>query len=162
MEIISSLFESNGIFLSKKTYNLIELTIDKTSKNIHISLLLDKNNHLLSHGINVYFATDKFPFSMHSEINTITKYYKKQGINRKKKKLVILKFSGAMLKLGMSAPCRNCANYILNNMDNINITEVYYSTCDNELALLKKDDLINNNFGYSSAFRKRLGLKNRI
>ena len=162
MENITNLFEANNIFLSQKTYNLIESSIDKSSKNIHISLLLDKNNKLLSHGFNIYFATDKFPFSIHSEVNTLTKYYKKQTINKKKKKLIVLKVSKTILKIGMSAPCRNCANFILHNMDNLNITEVYYSTCTNDLVLLKKDDLINNKFVDSSAFRKRHGILNRL
>ena len=47
--------------------------------NNHISFLIEKSNKsILCYGFNYYLKSDKFPFSLHSEINTINKYYKKR------------------------------------------------------------------------------------
>jgi len=47
--------------------------------NKHLSLLVDyKRKNIITYGFNYYLKSNKFPFSLHSEINTINKYYKKR------------------------------------------------------------------------------------
>lgn len=158
MESVRRLLNNYSIRIDDKILQSITNSIDPNIKNIHITFIIDKNNKLINYGFNIYYKTDTFPFSIHSEINTIIKYYKSQynkKLNRKQKRMIIIKISPKIQKIGISKPCTNCANFILNNMDNLNITEILYSTKDNTLISLKKNDLMDiNNFTQSSAFRK--------
>ena len=159
MDSLYKLLESKNIYLEEQVYTSIGHSIDKRLKNIHITFILDKKNEVITYGFNVFFKTDTFPYSIHSEINTITKYYRKQfnkNLNKKSKKMVIIKISPSIKKIGLSRPCSNCANFILNNMDNMNINEILYSTKEGTLESLKKNDLLKSNeFTKSSAFRKK-------
>ena len=73
---------------------------------------------------------------------------------KSKKKLIIIKVSKIGI-IGNSKPCLSCANFIYNNMDILNITDILYSTSDNILKGLKKNELILNNFKLSSGSLKR-------
>jgi hypothetical protein len=123
----------------------------------HLSLLIDyKKKTILTYGFNYYLKSDKFPFSLHSEINTINKHYKKKltkNINKSKKILVIIKLSKIGI-IGNSKPCQHCANYIYNNYDNLNLYKIYYSTKHLKLEELNKIDLINNQFKLSAGFKQ--------
>jgi hypothetical protein len=125
--------------------------------NNHISFLIEKSNKsILCYGFNYYLKSDKFPFSLHSEINTINKYYKKRltkPMIKSKKILLIVKVSKTGV-IGHSRPCKNCANFILNNYHNINLNKIYYSNKNNILEELSRDNLLYEKFTISSGFRK--------
>lgn len=160
---IKSILEKENVFLSDKIYYSLENELNVRSNNKskssnHICFLINhKNNELLSYAFNIYFKTNSFPFSLHSEINTINKFYKKsitKSMLKIKKKLIIIKVSKSGI-IGHSKPCLSCANFIYNNMDNINIIDVLYSTSENILKSLKKDELILDNFKLSSGSSRR-------
>ena len=139
LDNIKSILEKECVFLSDKIYNSLEnelnvRTIKKSKSNKkskssnHICFLIDKNNELLTYGFNIFFKTSSFPFSLHSEINAINKYYKKtltKPMLKSKKKLIIIKVSKIGI-IGNSKPCLSCANFIYNNMDILNITDILY------------------------------------
>jgi cytidine deaminase len=163
LDNIKSILENELIFLSDKIYyslsNVLNVkSLNKTKSSNHICLLIDnKNNEVLSYAFNIFFKTNSFPFSIHSEINVINKYYKKnlsKSMLKSKKKLIIIKISKIGI-IGQSKPCVSCANFIYNNMDNLNIVDVLYSTSENKLENLKKDELLLNNFKLSSGSTKK-------
>lgn len=162
LDNIKSILAKECIFLSDKIYYSLENELNvrannKSKSSNHICFLFDKNNELLTYAFNIFFKTNSFPFSLHSEINTINKYYKKtltKSNIKSKKKLIIIKVSKSGV-IGHSKPCLSCANFIYNNMTNLNIIDVLYSTSDNILKSLKKDELILNNFKLSSGFSRR-------
>ena len=119
----------------------------------HVCFIIDlKNNSILTYDVNVYFKTESFPFSVHAEIQTITKLYKSKSINKNKKALLVVKLSKSGI-LSNSKCCLNCARYIKNNIDNLNLKCVYYSMPGNNLYKLNKDDLdTDKNFRYSKGF----------
>lgn len=125
----------------------------------HISILVNaKTGAIITYGFNYYFNNVKFPFSLHSEVNTINKYYKKKLIKnmmKLKKNLFIIKLSKIGI-IGNSKPCVHCANYIYNNFDNLKLSKIYYSTKQNNLEKLSKKDLILNNFKLSAGFKKHV------
>ncbi len=152
---LRNILEKDNIFLNDNIYYNIEQGIDKTAKHIHISFLINiKNNTLLSYAFNVYFKTKSFPYSIHSEVNTITKYYKNQTLNKCKKKLIVIKLTKNGV-IGLSKPCQTCINYILNNMKNINLVNIKYSTVENNLEKIKCDQILNYTYKISSAFQIR-------
>lgn len=124
----------------------------------HISFLVNsKNNEIINYGFNYYLNSNKFPFSLHSEVNAINKYYKKnltKNILKTKKYLVIVKLSKIGI-IGNSKPCKNCANFIYNNYDNIKLSKILYSTQQNTLEGLSKIDLTHDStFKIAAGFRK--------
>lgn len=163
LDNIKSILEKECVFLSEKVYYSLERELETRSNNKskssnHICFLIEnKNNELLTHAFNIFFKTNTFPFSLHSEINAINKYYKKtltKSSLKSKKKLIIIKVSKIGI-IGHSKPCLSCANFIYNNMDNLNITDVLYSTSENKLESLKRDELILDNFKLSSGYSRR-------
>lgn len=155
-KIINILNTINIVLNNKIIYDInTELYVRSLIKNkssTHLSFLIDyKSKEVLSFSFNLYYKSQKFPYSIHSEINTINKYYKKdinksikKSILKSKKLLVILKISKTG-NIGNSKPCTSCANFIFNNFQNLNLINVYYS---NELCVLEKLD--KNNFIYDS------------
>lgn len=143
----------NKILLDIQTELSLRSLIKSKSSN-HVSFLIDyKSKEVLAFSFNLYYKSQKFPYSIHSEINTINKYYKKdikKNTQKSKKILIILKISKSG-NIGNSKPCTSCANYISNNFQNLNLINVYYS---NEFSLLEKLD--KNNFIYDS-FKKSSG-----
>lgn len=135
----------------------IEYNLNKVkSSHNHVSFLVNANNNeVLAYGFNYYLVSKKFPYSVHSEINTIVKYYKKKipKKNIKCKKIFIIIKISRTGKLGLSKPCQNCANFISNNYINLNISKIYYSN-KNILEELSKISLDNDEFTISSGFRK--------
>jgi hypothetical protein len=125
--------------------------------NKHLSLLIDyKKKKIITYGFNYYLKSNKFPFSLHSEINTINKHYKKnltKNIIKSKKMLIIIKLSKIGI-IGNSKPCQHCANYIANNYNNLNLCKIYYSTQSNSLEELTKLNLQENNFKLSAGFKQ--------
>ena len=128
----------------------------KTKSSNHVSFLIDnKSKEVLSFSFNLYYKSQKFPYSMHSEINTINKFYKKdikKSIQKSKKILVILKIS-KIGNLGNSKPCTSCANFIYNNFQNLNLTNIFYSNEMSSLEKLDKNDFISESFKKSSGNR---------
>jgi hypothetical protein len=146
---------NNKILLDIQTELSIRSLIKSKSSN-HVSFLIDnKSKEVLSFSFNIYYKAQKFPYSIHSEINTIFKYYKKdikKNLQRSKKILIVLKISKTGT-IGNSKPCKSCANFIFNNLNNLNLINVYYS---NELSLLEKlnkKDFISESFTTSSGGR---------
>jgi len=123
----------------------------------HISFLINtKNNEILSYGFNYYLNSNKFPFSLHSEVNVINKHYKKKltkNMLKVKKNLIIIKLSKIGI-IGNSKPCRHCANFIYNNYDNLKLSKIYYSTKQNILEELNKQDLQEAHFKIAAGFKK--------
>jgi len=163
MSNVKTIFDNMGIDIDNKilTDIMIELTLrasykPKSKANNHVSFLIDnKTKEILSFSFNLYYKAKKFPYSIHSEINTITKYYKKdikKNIQRVKKILIVLKISKSGT-IGNSKPCKSCANYIYSNFNNLNLINVFYSTDQNILEKLNKEDFTCETFKTSSGGR---------
>lgn len=152
------LLEKYQIYLPSNILYDISYSLENNQYlNKHLSLLVDyKRKNIITYGFNYYLKSNKFPFSLHSEINTINKHYKKnltKNIIKSKKILIIIKLSKIGI-IGNSKPCQNCANYIINNYTNLNLTKIYYSTQLNTLEELTKNDLLNNEFKLSAGFKQ--------
>ena len=124
----------------------------------HLSFLVDaKNGNILTYGFNYYLNSIKFPFSLHSEVNVVNKYYKKnltKNVNKYyKKNLFVIKLSKTGF-IGNSKPCIHCANFLYNNFDNLKLSKIYYSTKINDLEELTKKDLKSKEFKLAAGFRK--------
>ena len=123
----------------------------------HISFLVNaKNGNILTYGFNYYLNSIKFPFSLHSEVNVVNKYYKKsltKNLMKIKKNLFVIKLSKIGI-IGNSKPCIHCANFLYNNFDNIKLSKIYYSTKQKNLEELSKKDLKLKNFKIASGFKK--------
>ena len=155
---ISTIFSNNNLILPNNIANSISFHLNNSNYlHNHVSFLIEKNNkNIIAYGFNYYLKSNKFPFSLHSEINTINKYYKKKltkNIIKNKKFLLIFKISKTGI-IGNSKPCKNCVNYILNNFNNVNIYKIYYTIKGNILEELTKESLLNDNFTISSGFKK--------
>lgn len=156
---IMQIFSDNNLTLPDNIANSISFHLNNSNcLHNHISFIINKNNNkIISYGFNYYLKTDTFPFSLHSEINTINKYYKKKittNLFKNKKILIIVKISKTGI-IGNSKPCKNCANYILNNFDNLNLYKIYYTFKNNILIELTKNELLNDNFKISAGFKKK-------
>lgn len=158
---IINIFNSMNIIINDKILSEIrnELylkSLIKTKSSNHISFLIDyKSKEILTYSFNLYYQSQSFPYSIHSEINTITKYYKKnikKQFHKLKKILIVLKISKTGT-VGNSKPCNACANYLFNNFDNLNLKYVYYSNELNNLEKLNKIDFLHNTFKKSSGNR---------
>ena len=123
----------------------------------HLSFLVDaKNGNILTYGFNYYLNSIKFPFSLHSEVNVVNKYYKKnltKNVMKLKKNLFVIKLSKTGF-IGNSKPCIHCANFLYNNFDNLKLSKIYYSTKTNDLEELTKKDLKSKEFKLAAGFRK--------
>lgn len=149
------MLENENIYLNDNIYYDIEQGIDRNARHIHVSFLVNtKTNNVLSYGFNLYFKTKSFPFSIHSEVNTITRYYKNRTLSKCKKKLIVVKISKNGI-IGMSKPCQTCINYILNNIDNINLTKIEYSTSNNKLEKIKCANINDHTYKLSALFEWR-------
>lgn len=149
---------NNKILLDIQT-ELTLRSLIKTKSSNHVSFLIDyKSKEVLSFSFNLYYKSQKFPYSIHSEINTISKFYKrdiKKNIQKSKKILIILKISKTGT-IGNSKPCKSCANFIFNNFYNLNLINVYYSNEISSLERLDKTDFILDSFKKSSGNRYNL------
>jgi len=158
------LFKKNIILPSNIEHEISFSLTNSLHLNNHISFIIDKTTkNVLAYGFNYYLKSNKFPFSLHSEINTINKYYKKK-LNKNtikcKKILLIFKVTKTGI-IGNSRPCQNCVNFILNNYNNLNLNKIYYSYKENLLKELSKENLLYGDFTISSGFRKSYrGCKN--
>jgi hypothetical protein len=156
---LNDMFLKNQLTLPKNIETNISFHLNNSIHlNNHISFIIDKSSQtILAYGFNYYLKSDKFPFSLHSEINTINKYYKKRitKSNLKSKKILLIFKISKTGVIGHSRPCQNCVNFILNNYDNMNINKIYYSNKNNQLEELNKENLLNENFTISSGFKKR-------
>mgnify|MGYP000321216276 FL=1 len=156
---LNEMLLNNQLILPKNIETNISFHLNNSIHlNNHISFIVDKSSKIiLSYGFNYYLKSDKFPFSLHSEINTINKYYKKRitKSNLKSKKILLIFKISKTGVIGHSRPCKNCVNFILNNYDNLNINKIYYSNKNNQLEYLTKENLLKDNFTISSGFNKR-------
>jgi len=160
IEDTKNILLSYNVIVDQKMLNnikneFINRTKKKQKTSNHVSFVVDyKSREVLCYSFNLFYKSDKFPFSIHSEINTITKYYKTTQRSdrskiKSKKILIILKLSKSG-KLGNSKPCQACANYINNNLDNLNLIHIYYSAQNNTLVKLDACDMQTDIFRYSS------------
>lgn len=150
---LESLFHSLGFSIPDNIKKDIRCNLKNNHyNNKHCSFILDlKTRKILSHAFNVFFKSNSFPFSIHAEIQSIVKYYKSKSINKNKKVLIVFKLSRTGL-IGNSKCCLNCIRFIKNNMTNLNLKKIYYSTLDNQLVELVKDGMGDDNFKYSKGF----------
>lgn len=158
---IVSILRSLNVSISDNILYDIQLNLDKnTHKKNHISFLIDTQTHkILSYGFNYFFHSNVFPWSMHSEVHTILKYYKKRVNTKNKKILVALRLTKKGY-ISMSKPCTACANFIKHNYDNLHLSFVYYSYKDinnyPRLKKLNKQTLMSETFQRSSGYTHRL------
>jgi cytidine deaminase len=154
---LETLFNNIGINFPENIKTDIQFNLDNNDyTNKHYSFIVDmKTNKILSYDFNVYFKSDSFPFSIHAEIQSITKYYKSRSINKNKKILIVAKLSKTGV-LGNSRCCLNCMRFIRNNFDNLNLKKVYYSEKNNEIVMLNKSDLIDKEFKSSKGYTAKL------
>jgi hypothetical protein len=157
-EYLNKLLDSYQIQIPRNILYDISFNLYNNKYNHkHICFLINmKTNKVLSYGFNYYLNGTKFPFSLHSEVNVINKYYKKKIIKnllKVKKYLIIIKLSKIGI-IGNSKPCKHCATFIYNNYDNLKLSKIYYSTKQNTLEELNKNDLQTSNFKLASGFKK--------
>lgn len=165
MSVVAHLFHCFNlcdiIIDDKNKYNIIfEITNFiklYPNKQTHISLLIDcKTRLILTFALNYYYVnTNTYPYSVHSEVNCLTKYLQKK-INKNKKELFIFKLSKTGL-IGESRPCKNCARFIFNNIDNLKLINIYHSTPKKIIKIDKnifKNKVLNNEFKFSNGITK--------
>lgn len=150
---LEAMFDSIGFSLPSNIKQDIAFNLQhNTHVNKHYSFILDlKTRRVLSYAFNIYFKSDSFPFSVHAEIQSIVKYYKSKSITKSKKILFVAKLSRIGI-VGNSRCCLNCMRFIRNNLNNLNLKHIYYSTKSGELVKLSKNDLIDENFKISKGF----------
>lgn len=149
---IKAILESNNIHMKESIYKNLSMLLNADDRHTHVAFLLDKNHNVLSYQSNIYFKTNTYPYSQHAEVGTIIKYYSSKIMNQNhnnKKILLVIKLKSK--KLGSSKPCQNCANFILNNWDNLKLKQIIYSDGNGNLNILDKNNLINDEFCISSA-----------
>lgn len=141
---IVTILRSLDVYISNNILYDIQLNISHNNphqKN-HISFLIDiQTRKILSYGFNHFFQSNTFPWSVHSEVHTILKYYKKRVNTKNKKILVALRLTKKGV-ISMSKPCVACANFIKHNYDNLHLSCIYYSYRDpyNNYPRLRKLD----------------------
>ena len=128
-----NMMRSVSVDISSNIITDIEFYLQNTKSNHnHVSFLVDdKRRNILSYSFNFFYKSKKFPFSIHAEINSITKYYKNTNLSKLKPKtiLVVLKITKTGV-IGMSKPCFHCRIFLNNNFDNLNLNKIYYSNKD--------------------------------
>ncbi len=146
----------HNIFISSDIYDRISKDAEEcNSDKFHVSLLMDSSFNLIAYGHNEYFHGQSYPFTTHAEINCLAKYYSKKlkpYVKSREKILVVMRVSSKIKKLGQSKPCKKCQNYIVNNMQNINIKKIIYSTPEAFISL-KANKLSELETIYSSGYR---------
>lgn len=155
LNTLESMFQAEGLILPDRVKQDIAMNLSRNSYiNKHVCFLYDlKTNKILLYDYNIYFKSDAFPFSIHSEVQAITKYYKSRNINKHKKALIVVKLSRTGL-IGNSKCCLNCMRYIRNNFANLGLKKILYSDAPDKLISLHKRDLIDEDFRYSKGFTR--------
>lgn len=150
------LFDSLGFSLPSNIKQDVAFNLEHNQYvNKHYSFLIDlRSRSVLSHGFNIYFKSESFPFSIHAEIQSIVRYYKSKTVSKNKKALVVVKLTKTGI-LGNSKCCLNCMRFLRNNLSNLNLKKIYYSTISNGLVELSKENLIDEHFKTSKGFRWR-------
>lgn len=153
MESFKSILESNGICLTDSIYRNLEMLSKSPENHTHVAFLLDQYGKLLSYKPNVFFKTDCFPFSQHAEIATIVNYYSTTKSKRSTKSIskILLVIQLRSKTFGESRPCKGCAQFILNNWDNLKLKHVMYSRAGSTFSYIRKRDLKIENFSPSGA-----------
>lgn len=150
---LESMFDSLEVILPNNIKTAIKFDL-KFNKyiNKHYCFILDmKTNKVLTYDFNVYLKSDSFPFSIHAEVQSIVRYYKSKTTNKNKKAIIVVKMSRTG-RIGNSKCCLNCMRFIRNNIDNLNLKKIYYSTENSILLELSKNDLIDTNFRLSKGY----------
>lgn len=153
MESFKSILESNGIYLTDSIYRNLEMLSKSPETHTHVAFLLDQYGKLLSYKPNVFFKTDCFPFSQHAEIATIVNYYSTTKSKRSTKSTpkILLVVQLRTKIFGESRPCKGCAQFILNNWDNLKLKHVMYSRAGSTFSYIRKRDLQTEDFSPSRA-----------
>lgn len=160
---LESALATLGVPLPRKVQDSISATLnDPTYIKKHAAFLVDMStNKIIAHDMNVYLKTSTFPFTIHAEVQTLTKYYRMRTQSKCKKMLIVVKLSKTG-HLGGSRCCLGCMRFIRNNMDNINIKKVFYSDTDGQLVQLHKKDMIDEQFSFSTGYLRRDGYSERV
>lgn len=146
MDTFKSILETQGIYLTKAIYRNLDLMSKYPERHTHVAFLLDDNNNVLSYKPNVYFKTEKYPFSQHAEVATINNYYSKRLNNLKQTAKTLLVIRIKSQSFGESRPCKDCSNFILNNWSNLKLKRVIYSGAYSTFTSIKKNDLLMGKF----------------
>lgn len=146
MDTFKSILEMQGIYLTKAIYRNLELMSKYPERHTHVAFLLDDHNNVLSYRPNVFFKTDKYPFSQHAEVATIINYYSKRSTNTKQAAKTLLVVRLKDQSFGESRPCKDCANFISNNWANLKLKRVIYSGAYSTFTRIKKNDLLMGKF----------------
>lgn len=150
MESFKSILESQGVYLTNSIYRNLELMSKSPEFHTHVAFLLDQYNNLLTYKSNTFYKTDRFPYTQHAEIATIVNYYTKKSSKTTKstpKTLLIIQLRSR--SFGASRPCQGCAQFILNNWDNLHLKRVIYSNSGSTFTCLRKRDLQTGDFSPS-------------
>ncbi len=156
LSTLESMFQAEGFTLPERIKQDIAFNLSTNSYiNKHVCFLYDLKTHkILLYDFNIYFKSDAFPFSIHSEVQAITKYYKNRNINKHKKALIVVKLSRTGL-IGNSKCCLNCMLYVRNNFTNLGLKKILYSDSSGKLISLHKRDLVDEDFRPSKGFTQR-------
>ena len=156
---LEAMFHSLGFSLPNNIKQNIAFNLERNNyNNKHYSFILDlKTQQVLCYGFNDYFKSNSFPFSIHAEIQSVVKYYKSKSINKNKKALIVVKLSKTGI-VGNSKCCLNCMRFLRNNLDNLNLKRIYYSTLGGKLVELSRHNLIDEHFKSSKGFLWRQGI----
>lgn len=155
LEII---LQSIGIDLPQNIRHDIAFNLQHNNyPNKHFAFIIDlKTNKIICHSFNIYYKSSTFPYSVHAEIQSISKYLKSKQTNRHKKALVIVKMSRIGI-IGNSKCCLHCSRYIQNACIDLNLKKIFYSMKQtNILNELSKSDLSVETFTLSKGFLSRM------
>ena len=154
---IKSLLNYLNIDITNNVINDIAFYLNSCKHvNNHISFIVDVNSRrIIMHKFNIYYKSDKFPYSSHSEVEGIKHYLKKYKSRHNAKIMFIVIKVSKTGKIGNSKPCKYCAIHLYNHFTNMNIDSIFYSTCNNELLHLNKNNLLNNEFKLSAGFSRQ-------
>lgn len=154
---IEMLLNFLNITLTKNIINDISFYLNKCNyTNNHVSFIVDANTRqVIFHKFNVFYKSNQFPYSSHSEVEGVKHFLKKYKTRHNYKIIFIVIKITKTGKIGNSKPCKHCANFLYNHLSNMNIDKIFYSTPNNCLVNLDKDSLRNNNFKLSSGFSRR-------
>lgn len=150
---LESMFNELGLLLPSNIKHGIEFSLqgnDHISK--HFAFIVDmKTRGVLAYDSNIYFITDTFPFSIHAEVQAITKYRRSKSATNNKKILIVTKLSKTGIA-GSSRCCKDCVRFINLHMMNLNIRRVYYTDRHSQFVELRKEDLASGEFRYSKGY----------
>lgn len=159
---IVEIFTSIGANLPENIKYSISFSVhNDPSPNKHIAFLIDHTTgNIIMYDFNIYYNTNKFPYSEHAEIRLINKYNKAKNNNRvlkkienNKKILLVVKLSKTGIT-GNSKPCLECAKYIKHYHSEMNIKQIFFTISKDEIFNILTTKINLNEFRYSKGYKK--------